>query len=95
MTDNWERTYGEPEDGCEHVSIGLAIDSETWRLVRVCNDCDETLGDAECQHDEVARHYDRFGTTTWQCEDCGATTMETDVDEDEDGRGKRETPLWA
>jgi hypothetical protein len=58
-----------------------------------CEDCaDEQVG---CKHEDVTRYYSRFGATTWKCETCGAETIETDVDEDEDGRGKRETPDWS
>ena len=47
-----------------------------------------------CTHEEYFRSFTPRGENIWQCEDCGATTLETDVDESEDGFGKRETPLW-
>lgn len=48
----------------------------------------------ECEHATYYRQFDRWGNTTWICEDCGATTDETETDEHEDGHGKVETPLW-
>lgn len=79
---------------CQHLDRRIALGA-FGVLEVMCNDCDEVLPEATCQHEDVTRHYSRFGATTWQCEDCGETTTETDVDEDEDGRGVRETPLWA
>jgi hypothetical protein len=61
-----------------------------------CEECEDAHArQGECAHEEYFRSFTPRGENIWQCEDCGAITLETDTDESEDGFGKRETPEWG